>query len=67
MKNFLIELFRPLDTLMFNHLVRIGGIRCFIKELIGGAISTFGGPIGAIAGPLIAGSGSSGGGGGGGW
>ena len=33
MKNFLIELFRPLDTLMFNHLVRIGGIKPFLNFL----------------------------------
>ena len=62
MKNFLIELFRPLDTLIFNHLVRIGGIQCFLKGLIGGALSTFGGPVGAIAGSLIGGGGSRGGG-----
>ena len=33
MKNFLIELFRPLDTLIFNHLVRIGGINSFVQFL----------------------------------
>lgn len=33
MKNFLIELFRPLDTLIFNHLVRIGGIKPFLNFL----------------------------------
>ena len=33
MKNFLIELFRPLDTLIFNHLIRIGGIKPFLNFL----------------------------------
>ena len=28
MKNFLIEFFRPLDTLIFNYLVKIGAVKC---------------------------------------
>ena len=48
MKNFLIELFRPLDTLIFNHLVRIGGINSFVQFLpaiLGGvgALASYGG------------------------
>jgi hypothetical protein len=39
MKNFLIEFFRPLDNLIFNYLVKMGGIKPFWEAIIGGALS----------------------------
>jgi hypothetical protein len=43
MKNFLIEFFRPLDNLIFNYLVKIGGIKPFWEALIGAGASLIGG------------------------
>ena len=43
MKNFLIEFFRPLDNLIFNYLVKIGGIQPFWEALIGAGVSLIGG------------------------
>ena len=43
MKNFLIEFFRPLDNLIFNYLVKIGGIQPFWEALIGAGASLIGG------------------------
>ena len=43
MKNFLIEFFRPLDNLIFNYLVKIGGIQPFWQALIGAGASLIGG------------------------
>jgi len=39
MKNFLIELFRPLDNFLFNYFVKIGVIKPIVGALIGGALS----------------------------
>jgi len=39
MKNFFIELFRPLDNFLFNYFVKIGVIKPFVEALIGGALS----------------------------
>ena len=47
MKNFLIEFFRPLDTFIFNHLVKIGFIKCID---IGTAISLGSNILGGIFG-----------------
>lgn len=43
MKNFLIEFFRPLDNLIFNYLVKIGGIQPFWETLISVGASLIGG------------------------
>ena len=40
MKNFLIELLRPLDTLIYNHLVKIGGIAQFLETVIPAVLGT---------------------------
>jgi len=40
MKNFLIEFFRPLDNLIFNYLVKMGGIQPFLEAVVGGLISS---------------------------
>lgn len=47
MKNFLIEFFRPLDTLIFNYLVKIGSVKCIDA---GTAISIGGKLLGGIFG-----------------
>ena len=39
MKNFLIELFRPLDNLIFNYFVKIGVIKPFIEKILGSVVS----------------------------
>ena len=47
MKNFLIEFFRPLDTLIFNYLVKIGAVKCIDP---GTAIAVGGKLLGGIFG-----------------
>ena len=54
MKNFLIELFRPLDNLIFNYFVKIGVIKPFLGGLIGKVLGSKVG--GAIAGQAISGA-----------
>ena len=39
MKNFLIEFFRPLDNIIFNHFVRIGAIKPIFGSIVGGILS----------------------------
>ena len=68
MKNFLIELFRPLDTLIFNHLVRIGGIKPFLELIAPIAGKIFGSEAAKTIGTQLVGNavGNALGGGGGG-
>ena len=56
MKNFLIEFFRPIDTLIFNYLVKTGGIQPFITALLGAGKAFLGSKVGgSIAGSAVSG------------
>ena len=60
MKKFLIEFFRPIDNILFNYLVRIGGIQPFISALIGAGAKFLGSGIGKqVLGNVIGGGISS--------
>lgn len=49
MKNFIIELLRPIDGLLFGHLVRTGGIKPFVGAAIGAGLSIGGSILGGRA------------------